>query len=196
MKTLIFRNLNNTTRIDIQVDLFATNEELLMEGFDASFTAMDILGDKDTAAQLGIGIGEKVTSYKTVLNRAKEIGLGLYVIDSTFQNIAASDHLETLSFKGTSGEVDIKINGITFTATFSTSIFLTAKNFLNTVETDLLALGMVMNLVGDDCTFELDTNGILIEVLPTTSGDLTATTKSTRMFQSGNGEVTLVPAIS
>jgi len=84
MKTLVFRNAANTTRVEVQVDIFATNDELLVSGYDTRFTNMQIIGNTDAAKVLGIDTKEIENSFQAIKAKATALGLGLYVIDATY----------------------------------------------------------------------------------------------------------------
>lgn len=81
MKTLIFRNAGNTTRVEVQADIFATNTELNTSGFNTRFTAMEI-EDTDAAIALGINVNEKEYDWQDMIALANSLsGIGLYVTD-------------------------------------------------------------------------------------------------------------------
>lgn len=82
MKTLIFRNAANTTRVEVMVDIHSSVAEMQATGFDVKFTAMHIT-DNDAAIKLGINVNEIDYSYVGMVNMANSIaGVGLFVIDN------------------------------------------------------------------------------------------------------------------
>lgn len=83
MKTLIYRNAANTTRVEVMVDIFATVPEMQVAGFETRFTNMHI---KDTPAAIAMGIN--VEEIENGFVAAKEMatnlaGIGLYVIENS-----------------------------------------------------------------------------------------------------------------
>lgn len=82
MKTLILRNAANTVRVEIKVDIFATNAELLTAGFDTRFTNMEIGNGYDDTAKAMMNIREIENNWVSIKNLATNTaGIGLYLID-------------------------------------------------------------------------------------------------------------------
>jgi len=86
MKTLIFKKADNSLRVEVKVDIFATNDEMLVPGFDTKFTAMEIK-DTDEAIKLGINVNEIEYSLVGLKAVAQSLaGIGLYLIDAQESN--------------------------------------------------------------------------------------------------------------
>ena len=82
MKTLVYRNAANTTRVEVQVDIFATLEEMQVAGFETRFTNMHI-SDTPAAIAMGINVEEIENGFGAAKQVASDIsGIGLFVIDN------------------------------------------------------------------------------------------------------------------
>jgi len=195
MKTLVFRNADNSTRVEVQVDIFATNEDLLISGYETRFTNMQIVGNTDAAKVLGIDTKEIENSFQSIVAKAKSLNLGLYALDATYANEATQSHEEEVTLTGTSGTAEVTINGVEYTATFSSDLTTTAANFDSTHSTALTALGIEVTNASGVLTVTRAAGGLEITVANAT-GDLAGASVETALYQSGNGEMTIVPAIA
>ena len=83
MKTLVYRNAANTTRVEVQVDIFATVAEVQVPTFEARFTNMHIT-DTPAAIAAGINVEEIENGWAAAKAVASNLaGIGLYIIDNT-----------------------------------------------------------------------------------------------------------------
>jgi hypothetical protein len=80
MKTLIYRNAANTIRVEVKCDIFATDVELQLPGFDSRFTRMEISKGYDDVAKAKMNMREIETdwvSMQTLATATADIGLYL-----------------------------------------------------------------------------------------------------------------------
>ena len=106
MKTLIFRNAANTTRVEVQADIFQTVAEIQEVGFDVKFTAMHIQ-DTDRAIAMGINVNELDYSYAEMVSMADSIsGIGMFISEEQADSPGVSKHVVELS--GTSGSFEFE----------------------------------------------------------------------------------------
>jgi hypothetical protein len=80
MKTIIIRSADNTTRVEVKADIFATTAQLQTPGFDTRFTGMEIV-DTEAAIVAGINVTEIEQNWQGMIYLATSLSLGLYVID-------------------------------------------------------------------------------------------------------------------
>lgn len=197
MKTLIFRNDDSSTRVDIQVDIFASNEEVITPGFETRFTNMYIAGNTDTAKALGIDSKEIENSFSAIVAKAKSIdGIGLFMIDASYPNLDPVAQVDALGLSGTGGIAQVEINGGTFQATFNTDLATTANDFVTAHATDLLNdedIIVTHPLSDGILVFESNVDGKSFTLgIANSTGDLDGSIQNVILNQ-GGGEVTLVP---
>lgn len=194
MKTLVFRNAANTTRVEVQVDIFATNDELLVDGFDTRFTNMQILGNDDAAKVLGIDSKEIENSFQAIKAKAESLGLGLYAVDATYPNQASSNHSTRVTLTGTSGTANVNVNGTDYLATFNGNLETTGEDFGTAHNAALSGEGIIGAQAAGQLIFSATTKGLVVTVTNVT-GDLDGTIETISLYQSGDGEMTIVPAV-
>ncbi len=196
MKTLVFRNNDSTTRVEVQVDLFASNTDLVTSGFDTRFTNMYIDGDTNAAIILGIDLKEIENNFQGAVAKAKSISdIGLYAFDASYPNLAQTTQVDNILLTGTSGTANVSIDGTDYLAKFATSLTVTATNFVSThAATISSAEGVTVTANGENLVFTAGTAGTAVEVsITNATGDLDGTLTHTTLNQTGGGEVTIVP---
>jgi hypothetical protein len=198
MKTLIFRNAANTTRVEVKVDIFPTVAEMQVAGFDTKFTAMEIT-DTPAAIALGINVNEIDYSYASMVAMAQGIaGVGLFVIDNTkLVNETKVAQVDSVTLTGTSGTANIKVNATNYLATFDTNLSTTANNFVSTHTAALSSAGITVTHPGSDgkLIFTAVVAGVAFDItddIENVSGNLDGIYSSVSLNNPGNGEVTLV----
>lgn len=80
MKTLVFQSPDNNKRVEVKVDIFAKNTQLLTPGFDTRFTNMEIVRSEG-AVEVGMDLTEIEKDWQQMIAFAKTRGFSLSVMD-------------------------------------------------------------------------------------------------------------------
>lgn len=80
MKTIILKSQNEQIKAEVKVDIFATNDEMDQPGFDTRFTGMEVVAGSDSIIK-GVDVTLIEYSWQSIVSLAKQLGLGLYVVD-------------------------------------------------------------------------------------------------------------------
>ena len=197
MKHLILRNSNSSINVDVQVDIFASNEEVLASGFETRFTNMHINNYTDDAKKL-FNLQEIENSFVAMKNLVNGVaGLGLFMTDNSYPKLSKVAQVDNVTLAGTSGTANVTINGNDYLATFTTDLATSADNFVTSHAATILSTeGVVVTHPGADGVLVLTANvaGVAFtSVASNVSGDLAGTISNETINQSGEGEVTIIP---
>lgn len=102
------------------------------------------------------------------LNASDFQGNPFIVIDSPMR----SDKEFELNLSGTSGDASITINGVVYTATFTTDISTTINNLFSTNTTAWTSAGIINSITGSTIKMRMDEDLYASIILATVSGDL------------------------
>ena len=131
MKTLILRTADNTVRVEIKADIFATNDELQTAGFDTRFTNMELGKGYNDEAKALMNLHEIENSWVGIKQLATDTaGIGLYLLDLSEAGAAAVSQESTCTLTGTSGKAKINVAGSDYMAEFNTDLTTTADDFV------------------------------------------------------------------
>lgn len=194
MKTVIFRNADSSTIVTAKVDIHDENAALLTPEFvDTRFTAMEI-DDNDAAIILGIDVTEIEHSISSLKVLASSIpGIGLFIVDQNSDSVDPVAQDEEVLLSGTSGSLEVNVDGVTYSAIFNTNLDTTAADFIGDHAANLSTAGItVTNPSGSILRFVADIDGVAFSLdIGAASADMAGVITSIILNQSAD-EITLV----
>lgn len=111
-----------------------------------------------------------IASFERILNP--------WLTSTSALNVAGPTHRYAATLTGTSGTATVTVNGVAFTATFATSLTVTATNFVTANKQKLQSMGISTTSSGAVITFRPH-NGVGTVTVANATGDLAGTVATT-----------------
>lgn len=194
MKTLTLRNHANSQSMTIKADIFASNSELITDGFETRFTNMVVENYEGVDKEL-IDLRPIENSWQGIIAAVKAVdGIGLFLHDLEENDTTTDQQEDEITVTGTSGTATISVDGNDYTATFDTDLATTAGNFVTAEAANVLSdTGVTVTNPSGAVLLFVGVDGTAHEVsIANATGDLAGTIENTVLAKTGNGEVTIV----